>query len=215
MTTMQRRFMKPEAWMPSHVSRESCWFANLEEGRHSIKKGFDLRTETTCTVNPERALFCRGWQNRKVLGSPTDRQNYLTYRQCSKNGILMPENPTDGDSRQAESRYSVTTYSTRTKSKGSLGAGGQTALDRNQDQWITGSRANQLDPDQDQGITARQSKTELDPDQNQRITGRRVGSAGSTRTKSSGSLRAHGRKGKTGGDRGRTVEIQKLSMLQL
>ena len=54
----------------------------------------------------------------------------------------MPENPTDGELRQAESTRSVTTYSTRTKSKGSLGAGGQRVLDRDQDQWITGSRRN-------------------------------------------------------------------------
>ena len=87
-------------------------------------------------------LFVTVGKTENVLGSPKDGQNYLTYGQCGKDRILMPENPTDGDSRQAESTRRVTTNSTRTKSKGSLGAGGQKRLDRDQDQWVTGSRRN-------------------------------------------------------------------------
>ena len=105
----------------------------------------------------------------------------------------MPENPTDGDSRQAEFAQDAPTYSTRTKSKGSLGAGGQRVLDWDQDQWIMGRRRQKtIDPDQDQWITGRTGSAD----------------ASSTRTKSNGSAGSTQAEKEKGGARGRTVGIQ-------
>ena len=121
----------------------------------------------------------------------------------------MPENP-DGSSGQAESVHGESTCSTRTKSKGSLGAGGQKKLDRDQIQWITGSRRKCARPGprpRDHGETNAGRKR---PGWN-----RQTGNASSTRTKSRGAHRdkeqCRRRQGKDGGKRrGRALNAESL-----
>ena len=119
----------------------------------------------------------------------------------------MPENPTDGKTRQAEFTQGFSTYSTRTKSKGSLGAGGQGMLDRDQDQWITEREARPGPRPMDHGET--DGRQAVNPDQDQWITGR-TNSAGasSTRTKSNGSTGSIQAEKEKSGARGRMVGIQ-------
>ena len=115
--------------------------------------------------------FLLGWQSRKTSpqASPTDRSR-LAYGQCC--------------SGQAESTQCESTCLTRTKTKGSLGAGGQLILDRDQDET-----------DGRQGV---------DPDQVQWIT-ENTDSAGvsSTRTKSNGSTGSKQSEEKGGAGEGR------------
>ena len=100
-----------------------------------------LPTNTRKHANVHTLFFTRLAEQKNESPSKPYGQKLISLRavlQC-RDGILMPENP-DGNSGQAESTQCESTCSTRTKTKGSLGAGGQLILDRDQDQWITGSR---------------------------------------------------------------------------
>ena len=120
----------------------------------------------------------------------------------------MPENP-DGSSGQAESAQDESTCSTRTKSKGSLGAGGQKKLNRDQSQWITGSRRKWARPGprpRDHGETdAGRTRPGRSP------RGDRQGMQARPGPNPVDHWEHTGKRSKAGGDRGRTVGSQKTA----
>ena len=153
--------------VPSQLRSTPCWngicSSQTSPLRMLIRTVSFLRTEHG---NCRRSFLVRlAKESRCPCASPTVRKLGRRDR------ILMPENPTDGKFEESRIHTRSIHLLNQDQVHGITGSGRTESARPGPSPVDHREREGRLDPDQDQGITGRQTRCRLDPDQIHGITG--------------------------------------------